>query len=63
MPQIVQTLTENGINAPTPIQQLAIPEQMKTISYKSTIKNGEKINIGKNVLLAAQTGTGKTLAY
>ena len=35
------------INTPTPIQKLAIPHLIK----------------GKSALMAAQTGTGKTLAY
>ena len=48
LPEIVSVL-ENSLDfiTPTPIQRLAIPHLIK----------------GKSALLAAQTGTGKTLAY
>ena len=48
LPEIVSVL-ENQLDfiTPTPIQRLAIPHLIK----------------GKSALLAAQTGTGKTLAY
>jgi superfamily II DNA/RNA helicase len=47
MEEITQVLEKHKIMAPTPIQNLAIPELLK----------------GKNALMTAQTGTGKTLAY
>lgn len=48
LPEIVSVL-ERSLNftTPTPIQRLGIPNLIK----------------GKSALLAAQTGTGKTLAY
>ena len=48
LPEIVTALESSlGFISPTPIQRLAIPSLIK----------------GKSALLAAQTGTGKTLAY
>jgi len=44
---IVQAVTEQGYEAPTPIQEKAIP----------------LILAGKNVIAAAQTGTGKTASF
>ncbi|RBW47342.1 ATP-dependent helicase [Psychromonas sp. B3M02] len=44
---IVQAVTEQGYEAPTPIQEKAIP----------------KVLAGKNVIAAAQTGTGKTASF
>ena len=40
-------MKQNGINEPTPVQELAIPV----------------ILTGRDVLVQAQTGTGKTLAF
>ena len=48
LPEIVDVLGNDlNIRTPTPIQKLAIPHLIK----------------GNSALLAAQTGTGKTLAY
>ena len=48
LPEIVNVLENDlDIKAPTPIQKLAIPHLIQ----------------GKSALIAAQTGTGKTLAY
>ena len=48
MPEIVSVLDgQMQIRSPTPIQQLAIPHLLN----------------GKSALLAAQTGTGKSLTY
>ena len=44
---IVQAVTELGYHQPTPIQQKAIPAILS----------------GKNVIAAAQTGTGKTASF
>jgi superfamily II DNA/RNA helicase len=46
-PKILQSLAEQGLTIPTPIQAQAIP----------------KINQGADVRASAQTGTGKTAAY
>jgi len=46
-PPIVQAVTELGYQQPTPIQQKAIPAILS----------------GKNVIAAAQTGTGKTASF
>ena len=45
--RIQQSVREQGYTAPTPIQEQAIPVILK----------------GKNVLAAAQTGTGKTASF
>lgn len=45
--QLIDTLTELGYNQPTPIQQQAIPLLLA----------------GRDILAAAQTGTGKTAAF
>ena len=47
MNEIWTVLESKGINTPSPIQNLAIPELLK----------------GKSGIMSAQTGTGKTLAY
>ena len=48
LPEIVSVLERSlGFVTPTPIQRMAIPQLIR----------------GKSALLAAQTGTGKTLAY
>lgn len=44
---IIQAVTEQGYQTPTPIQEKAIP----------------KILAGKNLIAAAQTGTGKTASF
>lgn len=46
-PEFLSALQQLGITAPSEIQRLAIPEILK----------------GDDILCAAQTGTGKTLAY
>eukprot|EP01062_Namystynia_karyoxenos_P016750 TRINITY_DN16159_c0_g1_i1.p1 TRINITY_DN16159_c0_g1~~TRINITY_DN16159_c0_g1_i1.p1 ORF type:complete len:882 (+),score=297.69 TRINITY_DN16159_c0_g1_i1:75-2648(+) len=46
-PPVISALREQGIERPSPIQQLACPLALK----------------GKTVLMAAQTGTGKTAAF
>lgn len=45
--ELVETLNENKITKPTPIQEQAIPD----------------ILMGKDIIAQAQTGTGKTLAF
>ena len=48
LPELVTVIEKQlGFASPTPIQRIAIPQLVK----------------GKSALLAAQTGTGKTLAY
>ncbi|WP_245503443.1 DEAD/DEAH box helicase [Aquabacterium lacunae] len=44
---LLQAVTDEGYESPTPIQQQAIPEALK----------------GRDVLATAQTGSGKTVAY
>ena len=44
---LVQAITEQGYQKPTPIQQQAIPEVLA----------------GKDLIAAAQTGTGKTASF
>ena len=44
---IIKTLTEQGYKTPTPIQEKAIPAVIE----------------GKDVMAAAQTGTGKTAGF
>ncbi|WP_105167301.1 DEAD/DEAH box helicase [Pseudoalteromonas sp. T1lg23B] len=46
-PEIVQSITEKGYSTPTPIQAQGIPAVLS----------------GKDVMAAAQTGTGKTAAF
>jgi ATP-dependent RNA helicase RhlE len=46
-PDLVQTVAEEGYEAPTPVQERAIPPVLE----------------GRDVLAAAQTGTGKTAAF
>ncbi|WCK54471.1 DEAD/DEAH box helicase [Aneurinibacillus sp. Ricciae_BoGa-3] len=46
-PSLIEKLTANGIEVPTPIQQQAIPALLS----------------GEDVVARAQTGTGKTLAF
>jgi ATP-dependent RNA helicase DeaD len=46
-PALVQSLHDNGITTPTPVQKLAIPRAMA----------------GKDLIVQAQTGSGKTLAF
>ncbi|MCE9626342.1 MAG: DEAD/DEAH box helicase, partial [Candidatus Eisenbacteria bacterium] len=46
-PELVKALAKQGATEPTPIQALAIPHLLK----------------GEHGVLAAETGTGKTLAY
>lgn len=46
-PELVASLAELGYEAPTPIQQAAIPEMLT----------------GKDLLCQAATGTGKTAAF
>jgi len=46
-PRLVKTLAAQGIETPTPIQELAIPPALE----------------GRDLVATAQTGTGKTLAY
>ena len=46
-PDVIQALNQLKLTKPTAIQALAIPEIVQ----------------GRNVLMAAETGTGKTLAY
>ena len=45
--QMLRTVTEEGYAEPTPVQERAIPLVLE----------------GKDVLAAAQTGTGKTAAF
>ncbi|MFA5940548.1 MAG: DEAD/DEAH box helicase [Sinimarinibacterium sp.] len=47
VPELLRALTDQGYSTPTPIQQRAVPE----------------ILAGRDLLAAAQTGTGKTAAF
>ena len=46
-PALQSNLAKNAFVEPTPVQALAIPEQL----------------LGHDVVITAQTGTGKTLAF
>ena len=46
-PELTALLKQNGITVPTPVQQAAIPLALE----------------GKDIIVQAQTGTGKTLAF
>lgn len=46
-PELVALLQQHGITSPTPVQQQAIPQALD----------------GKDIIVQAQTGTGKTLAF
>ena len=46
-PSVVETLRLHGIKEATPVQERAIPE----------------VRAGRDVIVQAQTGTGKTLAF
>ncbi|KAI2637382.1 ATP-dependent RNA helicase mrh-4, mitochondrial [Xylaria nigripes] len=68
LPELKSAVAEDALKGmvntkPTPIQRLAIPALLGTVTSRRQSKSGTTGSGRQEFLLAAETGSGKTLAY